>query len=106
MPRRRRTPREKKELSLDRDHRDAYGESPHASRKWIPRRKAMHARHWRRRARQDLGVTQLPEGFDGGDALEVEHRTELPYSGWEKQPDRPLRGEVEWRLRQREDEPG
>jgi hypothetical protein len=100
MPRRRRTPREKKDLSLDRDRRDAYGESPHASRKWIPRRKAMHARHWRRQVRQELGVEQLPEGFDAGDALAPEERgVELPYRGWRKQPDKPLRDEVAARRR-------
>jgi hypothetical protein len=101
MPRRRRTPREKKDLSLDRDRRNRYGESPHAARKAIPQRKAMHARHWRRRTRQDLDAGRLPEDFSDGDALAAENRSEPPYAGWRKEPDRPLREHVALRLRHR-----
>jgi len=38
------TPQEKKELSYERDRRNVYGRSPHASRKAIPLHKALRNR--------------------------------------------------------------
>jgi hypothetical protein len=53
--RRVRTPQEKKQFSLDRDYRNAYGENDKSSRRNIPRSKALAHRQVRRKAR-DLAM--------------------------------------------------
>jgi hypothetical protein len=99
----RRSPAEKKRLSYQRDHRDAYGESPHASRKWIPRRKRMRARVDRRRVSQGLAPGAIPLHVDDGDHLEIELLPPRdPRQPWRKTPDRPLGEHVALTLAQRE----
>ena len=54
--RRRRTPREKKKLSLSKDRRNAFGENDKASRRHIPRAKAHVNRANRHLDQQALGL--------------------------------------------------
>lgn len=85
-----RTPQEKKRLSLAKDRRNAYGESPHAARKAIPKRKRVRTHRERHAAKVPL--TKVDD-----DALAVDlaaARAERKRkSGWKKDPDAPL-GEV------------
>jgi hypothetical protein len=98
----RRSPQEKKRLSYERDHRDAYGESPHASRKWIPRRKRMRARADRRRAAEGLAPGAVPADVVDGDHLEMELLPPRdPRQEWRKTPDRPLGEHIARQLAQR-----
>ena len=80
MPRRRKTPQEKKVLSYQKDRRNAFGENDKASRKWIPRRKRMEARQQRRKAKQTLGTISDV-------SIEPGRPTRRH---WVKTPDRPL----------------
>src|SRR2546430_3118702 len=87
-----RTTQEKKELSYERDRRNVYGRSPHASRKLIPLNKALRNRANRHVANQALAY-QGPAP-DEDLANELESRLHEPASQeWEKYPDAPL-GEV------------
>lgn len=86
---RRRTPQEKKQLSLDRDRRNVYGENDKASRKNIPRAKARARRANRRAASTALSRTvgrpdeQIDDAID--DAV-----TGRRDKSWRKRPDMPL----------------
>jgi hypothetical protein len=89
-----RSPQDKKQLSLDKDRRNLYGECPTSSRKNIRRGKQRSHRELRRAASQELlglqGSTQHLE------ADEVEARTKSKIiaakrSSFKKKPDRPLR---------------
>ncbi len=83
----RRTPPEKKRLSLERDRRNTYGESPHAARKSIPRRK-------RQRAREERHAAHVPLAAVDEDALAVDlaaaRAARKRRSSWGKTPDKPL----------------
>ena len=84
-----RTPQEKKELSYQRDHRNVYGEAPHAARKNIPLRKAARNRANRHVANQALAYQGPTPDEDLADELEssMHHRAQHQ---WEKMPDAPL----------------
>jgi hypothetical protein len=89
---RQRTPQEKKELSYERDRRNAYGENDKSSRRAIRLRKRLSARSYRRTSKQ-----ALPAGAVAADDPLVEEaeswvrsRTQHP-GGWPKFPDIPLR---------------
>ena len=86
----RKSPQEKKRLSLLKDRRNTYGENSKASRKAIPRHKKAQRRAVRRIQKQVLGSTRRIS--DADEELSVRlasHETWV----WRKTPDTPL-GEV------------
>ncbi|MFD7308450.1 hypothetical protein [Promicromonospora sp. NPDC059942] len=70
MPRRR-TPQEKKQLSLLNDRRNGYGENLKASRKNIPRNKAFVNRANRHADRQALVIATGPSDPDLGEVADL-----------------------------------
>ncbi len=89
LMRRRRSPQEKKQLSLERDRRNTYGENDKASRKGIPFRKRLVNKTNRTRDRQ------LLRGAAGSvgpmEAEEVESRMlGRRRKRWQKYSDTPL----------------
>jgi hypothetical protein len=89
---RQRTPQEKKLLSLKKDRRNTYGESPHGARKTIPLRKRLRARAERRFQVSQSRQIRPQMDSDTADAIESAVRSFVP-SKWGKVPDSPL-GEV------------
>jgi hypothetical protein len=87
-----RTPQEKKELSYERDRRNVYGRSPHASRKAIPLHKALRNRANRHNENQQIDYQGPAPDEDLGDQLES-LLLKRASKKWEKYPDAPL-GEV------------
>ena len=87
-----RTPQEKKELSYDRDCRNVYGRSPHASRKAIPLHKALRNRANRHSQNQQVKYQGPAPEQDLADELESLLHHRAPQE-WGKYPDAPL-GEV------------
>lgn len=89
----RKTPQEKKALSLRKDRRNTYGNNDKAARKIIPLRKAKEIRRNRHKNNQALaGIENLEEAAANlveSSALQDVHRVR----GWRKSPDDPL-GEV------------
>jgi hypothetical protein len=85
----RRTPQEKKKLSLQKDRRNTYGEPPHGARKSIPLHKRLRNRA--NRHQQDLKLHVAPKQLDEGEADEIESstRSKAP-KRWRKVPDAPL----------------
>lgn len=78
------TPPEKKRKSLERDGRNCYGQYDKASRKLIPRRKAIVNRTFRRNTKQALAATDA-------DADDLNERVnQLKRIDWKKHPDQPL----------------
>src|ERR1700750_2266266 len=98
---RRRSPAEKKQLSYERDRRNAYGENDKASRKSIPLRKRLRARADRKRASQALAPGVVPDRIDDGDHLDAELLAERDPRQWRKQPDTPLGESVAKKLKRR-----
>jgi hypothetical protein len=96
-------PKAKKETSLKRDRRNAYGENSKASRKAIPLQKALSHRATRRaatQATQALQTSPEPEVDVAADARLAAVR------GWErvafrKKPDKPLGERVARKLARR-----
>jgi hypothetical protein len=88
----RKMPQEKKQLSYERDRRNVYGRSPHASRKLIPLNKALRNRANRHRENQLVDYQGPTPNLELADELgsSIHHRVPR---GWEKYPDAPL-GEV------------
>ncbi len=87
------SPQEKKCLSLARDCRNTYGESPHAARKSIPKRKAMQHQQERHIANQI--ISQISETIDPDkiDSLEGESKSQATLKrrkGFQKYADEPL----------------
>lgn len=91
MPRKPKTPQEKKRDSPAKDRRNTYVENAKASRRNIPRRKAQGHRAARRIANQALASATRADP-EIADALEVRLKVER-LKGWVKVPDEPL-GEV------------
>jgi hypothetical protein len=89
---RRRTPQEKKQLSLTKDRRNVYGEAPHGARKSIPKRKRLRNRA--NRHSQDAPLRDAPKqlNVDEADNIECAVYSKTPKQ-WGKSPDAPL-GEV------------
>lgn len=84
------TPQQKKRLSVTKDRRNTYGESPHGARKSIPRNKRARVRAERRAAK----VHRNQNDEDGLDQDTADARARLKHvTGWAKIPDTPL-GEV------------
>lgn len=82
------SPQEKKRLSLTRDRRNTYGESPHASRKNVPKRRAKRNRSVRRAVHQAIAAEDLADN-------PLDRVLGKDHQGWrwKKSPDEPL-GEV------------
>jgi len=98
------TPQEKKRASLALDCRNTYGESPHASRKSIPKRKAMQHQQERRTLNQSLASVIGVNESDQYDSIEgsVKARTRLKrLNGFKKYPDEPLGTVVKQKLERR-----
>ena len=92
LPVQRKTPQEKKRLSLERDRRNVYGEAPHASRKNVPLRKKLRNRANRRAQESQLPSVPTPIDNELMEDIEAKIRQKAPPI-WEKYPDAPL-GEV------------
>lgn len=85
----RRTPREKKELSLDRDCRNTVAESPWGARAAIARRKRWVNQSYRKAVHQELSALS---GGEPADAEAVESAVAATRRhGWRKLGDTPLR---------------
>jgi hypothetical protein len=82
------TPQEKKRLSYAKDRRNTYGENSKASRKNVPRSKALDIRS-ERHAQEVLMSKALHGGDEQLSAIEVKVRTTKPRQ-WRKSPDTPL----------------
>jgi hypothetical protein len=89
----RRTPQEKKKLSLKKDRRNSYGESPHGARKSIPLNKRLRNRADRHY--QESQLPAVPRQLDEADEVNNIDPMVFPKApkGWKKVPDAPL-GEV------------
>lgn len=102
--RRRKTPQEKKRLTLAKDGRNAFGENDKASRKSIPRAKALVNRANRRTDTVALSNVLGPpdEEVDGRIEDVVEGRRRKI---WRKWPDEPLRRKLARREGKEDDLP-
>lgn len=100
-----RDPQRDKELSLSRDCRNSYGESPHAARKAIPRRKQLAHKATRAAVRRDMSSYERLDA-EGQDVVESSAKNDTHSVGsWRKEPDSPLGATIERqaRLRARDD---
>lgn len=97
-----RTPQEKKEISLRKDRRNVYGESPHGARKAIPLRKKLRNRA--NRHQQDSKLPSAPTQVEQDQADEIESsvRAKAPKT-WDKSPDAALAKVLAGKQRRRED---
>lgn len=103
------SPPEKKRLSLARDRRNVYGESPHGARKSIPRNKAHHRQSERRAADQALAkvMGRTDPGVLEGIENQTRSRARLRHvSGFRKVADAPLGEVVGWRQVRRAQQAG
>jgi hypothetical protein len=102
---RRRTPEEKKQLSLAKDRRNVYGEPPHGARKSIPLQKRLRNRA--NRHSQDAPLLATPKQFDIDEADKIESAiyAKAP-KRWEKVPDAPLGDVIALNQEQREQSHG
>lgn len=100
-----RTPQEKKRLSYAKDRRNSYGENDKASRKLIPRRKALENRGNRRKARQLSGNMNRMDDADADLAQNSLLSDIERIGGWRKGADTPLGICVASQLRGREFRP-
>jgi hypothetical protein len=90
------SPQAKKELSLELDRRNVYGENSKASRKAIPRRKKIEHQKERRTVGQILASVGEKPNQDDVIAAELDAKVAARASrlkGFHKEPDAPL-GEV------------
>jgi hypothetical protein len=84
------SPQDKKALSYAKDRRNGYGENAKASRKAIPRRKALENRDDRRKVVQALcEIQRLDEAKAAVIESSMQHDTNR-VGGWTKKPDVPL----------------
>ena len=88
----RRSPAEKKRLSLEKDRRNTYGENAKSSRKNLPKAKARPNRANRRATHQALAEAEGAVASEMADAAEQRLAAKRPKT-WRKQADVPL-GEV------------
>jgi len=97
---RRRTPQEKKRLSLEKDRRNTYGEAPHAARKNVPLRKRLRNRA--NRHAQEAALPSEPTILDADQADEIESvLCRKAPQVWEKYPEAPLAEVLENKQRRR-----
>lgn len=101
---RRKTPRQKKELSYRKDRRNAYGENDKSSRKSIRQNERVLHRSDRRREYQTLTEAHGAAIADETEAAELKLAATRPRQSpqqWRKWPDQPLGDHIESRLRRR-----
>lgn len=96
-----RTPQEKKSLSLERDCRNAYGESPHGARRSIPLRKRLATRAARRLQESWLPTQPMQITTDQTDQI-GSSIWDKPLPSWPKMADAPM-GEVIEKKQRRSD---
>ena len=89
MPKKVRSPQEKKGLSYERDRRNIYGENSKSSRKNIPRSKALDIRRKRHETNQALHSVLQARSRDQQVVAELAVLASKPRQ-WKKQPDEPL----------------
>jgi hypothetical protein len=106
MTKDRKTPQEKKRLSLKRDRRNVNGENDKSSRKNIPRSKALAQREVRRRAAEiERSWSRLDES--DADTLELTLVTpNLQKPPFRKYPDAPLGEVLRYKSRSRSERAG
>lgn len=105
MPRKKqRTPQEKKQLSYERDGRNAYNESSKGSRKAIPFRKHWVNQTYRGKIRKLLNLLGMrPKPLSETDVEPIENKVqETRRADWKKSPDMPL-GEFVAKQKQQRD---
>src|SRR5580704_1553311 len=102
---RRRTPQEKKGLSLQKDRRNVYGESPHGARKAIPLRKKLRNRANRHQQDSKLPSAPAQVAQDQADEIESSVRRKAP-KRWDKSPDAALAEVIAGKQRRRVDNHG
>ena len=97
MPRRHRSPSEKKAISYSRDRRNVYGENSKSSRNSIRVRKRLRMRAERRAVAVAMGAEpeQVEPSKSARRALGAKHRM------WSKVPDAPLGSVVAKKLQRR-----
>lgn len=86
-------PKEKKQLSLERDCRNVYGENPAASRKGIAKGKQRQHMNERRSSAQVLAKATGPIDEEFASDVELETKVAVAVSrkyGFRKSPDLPL----------------
>jgi len=86
-------PKEKKQLSLERDCRNVYGENPAASRKGVAKGKQRQHMNERRSSAQMLANIKGPIDEDLASDVEVKTKVAVAFSrkyGFRKSPDLPL----------------
>lgn len=93
-----RTPQEKKRLSLKKDRRNTYGESPHGTRKSIPGNK-------RRRIRVERRAAKVSTAAVDGDGIAFDSafaKAELKRkTSWKKSADTPLKKVIAKKIERR-----
>jgi hypothetical protein len=94
------TPREKKEASLEHDRRNVYFENDKSSRKNIPRSKKLSHQAERRAANQPLAKLKDKVDEEEGVAAELESRVQFKKkrgAGFRKHPDAKLKDVIHFR---------
>jgi hypothetical protein len=95
------SPQEKKVLSYAKDRRNGYGDNAKASRKAIPRRKAIENRGNRRKVAQSLSeIERLDDAAAAVAESSARHDIDR-VGGWKKEPDIPLAKHLERRWKRR-----
>lgn len=102
-------PKEKKELSLKKDRRNTYGESPHAARKSIPQNKARQHREERHAANQILREAKYASADEQIAKVEnnIKAKTKKKrLKGFKKYPDTPLGEVIKQKIKRRKEDEG
>ena len=101
MPRRPKSPQEKKRLSLQKDRRNTYGENAKSSRKNIPKSKALSHRKVRHAAKDAIGHLVKSSGAKAEIMESTLTKPRLQKGRWHKSPDTPLglvvKRKITWR---------
>ena len=84
------SPQVKKTLSYARDRRDGHGENAEASRKNVPRRKAVENRSDRRAVHRDMTTPPLLEESEAALVESSARHDANRVGGWKKKPAVPL----------------
>jgi hypothetical protein len=98
------SPKQKKEISLQRDRRNVYGESKSASRKGIRRGKQRSHMEQRRAVNEELRSLRVGSTEADGDVAEArlkDRAVVLKRASFKKRPDAPLGEVVQKKLKER-----
>lgn len=90
MSKKRKSPQEKKRLSLELDRRNTYGENDKASRKNIPRSKALSYRSVRHAANQQVRLVEQQTEAAAELLESTVTKSRLQKGRWKKSADTPL----------------